>query len=79
MINQDKANWKNLNWTIGLDRLYNVIWAIVASVTLITSTIETKNIGIFFFYLCVVVVVPWGIKRVCKWIAQGFMSEKSQH
>lgn len=71
MINEQKANWKNLNWAKGLDRIYYIAWAVVFLIT-----VGEYNTSRHFESLVTVAItgitVPFLIRKLIYWVVQGF-------
>ena len=72
MINEQKANWRNLNWAKGLDRLFNVLWGLFALMgvwALIETGITPTKV---FMYVVLALITPKVLKLTVIWVAQGF-------
>lgn len=67
---------KNLNYKEGINRIYNVIWVLVAlKITLeALGTIERDTFG-SVAAIVVAVVLPLIIKKVGIWVYQGFINK----
>lgn len=70
MINPEKASWKNLNLAKGLDRIYFIVWALIA-VKAFAEFIDDKNFGLFSLLL-VGIVIPFAVRQLAIWVAKGF-------
>ena len=67
-------DFSKINWTQGLDRLYNAIWSIAGIIT-IFHLLTGFHVRADDWLISVVMVggVPFAVKKTLVWVFKGFV------